>query len=148
MGELNYIKLNTILLLAIIPLFAVGYFFAVSNESMFFLYEWLLTLLISSSIIVSLVSIFKIKSGLKWISASILAFLVQFSAMSLFLGPFTEYWGFTLFYIAAFCALVVFIVTLKKADKFKFIPVLFMVLTLFFTLYMILLNNLWGKDLS
>jgi hypothetical protein len=148
LGEIKYIKLNAFLLLAIIPLSVVGYFFAVYNESLFFLYEWLLTLLILASIIFSIISIVKIKSDLKWISISILVFLVQFSVLSLFLGPFTEYGLFSLFYIVTSCAVIVFIVAFRKVDKFKFLPIIFIIFSVAFTFYMLLLNNLWGRDLN
>lgn len=48
--ETKYIKINVLLLIAIIPLSIVGYLFAVSYESLFYIYEWLLALLIISSI--------------------------------------------------------------------------------------------------
>jgi hypothetical protein len=59
LGEIKYIKINALLLLAIIPLSVVGYLFAVYDESLFFLYEWLLALLILSSTILSIISIIK-----------------------------------------------------------------------------------------
>ncbi|WP_163152595.1 hypothetical protein [Anoxybacillus sp. MB8] len=109
MGEIKYIKINALLLLAIIPLSVIGYLFAVYNESLFFLYEWLLTLLILVSTILSIISIVKIKGNLKWVSISILAFLVQLSILSLFLGPFTKYSLFSVFYIVTFFAIIIFI---------------------------------------
>jgi hypothetical protein len=148
LGETQYIKWNAFLLLAIIPLSIVGYYFAVYNESLFFLYEWLLTLLIIISIIFSIISIIKIKSGLKWVSMSILAFLIQFSVLGLFLGPITHFRMFYLYYFVALIAVVVFIVAIRKVNKLKFLPIIFTVLSVIFTLYMILLNNLWGNDLS
>jgi len=146
--ELRYITINSLLLLAIAPISLIGYFFAVHNESLFFLYEWLLSLMIVGVILLAIVGIIKIKSKLKWISISILAFMIQFSVLSLFLGPFTKYPLFILYYFIAAIAFVLFILTIKKVDKFKFIPINFIVLSIILTLYMILLNNLWGKDLS
>jgi hypothetical protein len=146
LGEIKYIKINALLLLAIIPLSVVGYLFAVYNESLFFLYEWLLTLLILSSIILSIISIIKIKGNLKWVSISILAFLVQFSVLSLFLGPFTVYGLFSVFYIVTFFAMIIFIVAFRKARKFKSIPMIFIIVSIMFTFYMFLLNSLWGRD--
>lgn len=146
--EIKYVKRTIFLLLATIPLSIVGYLFAVYNESLFFLYEWLLTLLILASMILSIIGIVKMKSNLKWISISILAFLVQFSALCLFLGPFTKYGLFSLFYIVTVIAFVVFIMAYRKADKFKWLPIIFTILSATFTLYILLLNNLWGKDLS
>ncbi|EZP75654.1 hypothetical protein H839_15037 [Parageobacillus genomosp. 1] len=148
MGEIKYIKINALLLLAIIPLSVVGYLFAVYNESLFFLYEWLLTLLILSSTILSIISIIKIRGNLKWVSISILAFLVQFSVLSLFLGPFTKYGLFSVFYIVTFFAIIIFIVTFRKVEKFKSIPMIFIIVSIMFTFYMFLLNSLWGRDLT
>jgi hypothetical protein len=148
MKENKYVKLNVCLLLGVIPLSVLGYTFAVYNESLFFLYEWLLLLLLLASIILSIIGIIKTKSNLQWISTSFLAFLVQFSVLSLFLGPFTEYVWFSLYYFVAFCAFIVFIVTINKVDRFKPIPIIFIIISLLFTFYMLLLNNLWGTGLS
>lgn len=148
MGEVKYIKINILLLLAIIPLSVVGHLFAVYNESLFFLYEWLLTLLILCSTILSIISIGKIKGNLKWVSISILAFLVQFSVLSLFLGPFTRYALFSVFYIVTFFATIIFIISFRKAETFKWIPMVFIIVSVIFTCYMLLLNSLWGRDVS
>ncbi|MGX1901127.1 hypothetical protein EDD69_11341 [Thermolongibacillus altinsuensis] len=145
MGEIKYIKINALLLLAIIPLSVVGYLFAVYDESLFFLYEWLLMLLILVSTILSIISIVKIKGNLKWVSISILAFLVQFLVLSLFLGPFTEYSLFSVFYIVTFFAIMIFIATFRKVEKFKFLPVIFIIVSIIFTFYMLFLNSLWGR---
>lgn len=145
LGEIKYIKINALLLLAIIPLSVVGYLFAVYDESLFFLYEWLLMLLILVSTILSIISIVKIKGNLKWVSISILAFLVQFLVLSLFLGPFTEYSLFSVFYIVTFFAIMIFIATFRKVEKFKFLPVIFIIVSIIFTFYMLFLNSLWGR---
>jgi len=148
LGEIKYIKINALLLLAIIPLSIVGHLFAVYNESLFFLYEWLLTLLILVSTILSIISIIKIKGNLKWISISILAFLVQFSVLSLFLGPFTKYGLFSVFYIVTFFATIIFIISFIKVRKFKLMPIIFIIVSIIFTFYMLWLNSLWGRDWS
>jgi hypothetical protein len=148
LGEIKYIKINALLLLAIIPLSVVGYLFRVYNESLFFLYELLLTLLILGSTILSIISIVKIKGNLKWGSISILAFLIQFSVLSLFLGPFTRYDLFSVFYIVTFFATIIFIITFVKVEKFKLLLIIFIIVSIIFTFYMLLLNSLWGRDLS
>lgn len=148
MKELRYLTINSLLLLAIVPLSLIGYVFAVYNESLFFIYEWLFSLNVVGVFILAIIGIVKIQSKLKWISISILAFMIQFSVFSLFLGPFTKYPLFTLYYFIAGIAFVLFILAIRKVDKFKFIPIIFTVLSIILTLYMILLNNLWGKDLS
>jgi hypothetical protein len=148
LGEIKYIKINALLLLAIIPLSVVGYLFGVYNKSLFFLYELLLTLLIVGSTVLSIISIVKIKGNLKWISISILAFLIQFSVLSLFLGPFTKYGLFSIFYIVTFFATIIFIITFIKVKKFKLLPIIFIIVSIIFTFYMLFLNSLWGRDLS
>jgi hypothetical protein len=148
LGEIKYIKINALLLLAIIPLSVVGYLFGVYNKSLFFLYELLLTLLIVGSTILSIISIVKIKGNLKWISISILAFLIQFSVLSLFLGPFTKYGLFSIFYIVTFFATIIFIITFIRVKKFKLLPITFIIVSIIFTFYMLFLNSLWGRDLS
>lgn len=146
--ELRYITINSLLLLAIVPLSLVGYFFAVHHESLFYIYEWLLSIIVAGVFILAIIGVVKIQSKLKWISMSILAIMIQFSVLSLFLGPLTKYPLFILYYFIAAIAFVLFILAIRKVDKFKFIPIIFTVLSIILTLYMILLNNLWGKDLS
>ncbi|MEH6939990.1 hypothetical protein V7056_19415 [Bacillus sp. JJ664] len=148
MKDLRYITINSLLLLAIIPLSLVGYYFAVYNESLFFIYEWLLSITVVTVFILAIIGIVKIQSKLKWISISIFAFMIQFSVLSLFLGPFTKYPLFILYYFIAAIAFVLFILAIRNVDKLKFIPIIFTVLSVIFTLYMMLLNNLWGMDLS
>ncbi|WP_047154509.1 hypothetical protein [Aneurinibacillus tyrosinisolvens] len=148
MKEARLIKNNTYLLFAVVPLSIVGYLFAVYEESLFFLYEWFLTLLLAGSVILSIVSIIKIKSALKWISISFLAFLIQFSTLSLFLGPFTFRALFPLFYVVALLSILIFVITHKKVDKFKSLPIIFIFLSIIFLFYMVTLNSLWGANLS
>jgi hypothetical protein len=146
--ESQLIKTNAYLLFAILPFSIIGYLFAIYEESLFFLYEWSLTLLISASIVLSIFSIIKIKSNLKWISTSILAFLVQLSVLCIFLGPVTSRLLFPLFYIISFLSIFIFVAALRKIDKFKFLPVTFIFLSVILTLYMVFLNSLWGEDLT
>jgi hypothetical protein len=145
MKEIYYLKLNVYLLLTIIPLSALGYYFAVYNESLFFLYEWLLVALVIVSILFSIKNIVSIKNERKWIAVSILAFLIQFSVLGLFLGPFSNYPIIYLFYVVALVSLVVFLLTLRKNKILKVIPIIFMIVTGFFTLYMAFINVMWGN---
>jgi hypothetical protein len=145
MKEIYYLKLNVYLLLIIIPLSVLGYYFAVYNESLFFLYEWLLVALVIVSILFSIKNIVSIKNERKWIAVSILAFLIQFSVLGLFLGPFSNYPIIYLFYVVALVSLVVFLLTLRKNKVLKVIPIIFMILTGFFTLYMAFINAMWGN---
>jgi hypothetical protein len=145
MKEIYYLKLNVYLLLTIIPLSVLGYYFAVHNESLFFLYEWLLVALVVVSILFSIKNIVTIKNERKWIAVSTLAFLIQFSVLGLFLGPFSKYPMIYLFYVVALVSLVVFLLTLRKNKVLKIIPVIFIILTGFFTLYMAFINAMWGN---
>lgn len=136
------------LLVLIIPLSVLGYYFAVSKESLFFLYEWLLAAIIISSILFSVKNIVSIKNRLKWIAISILAFSIQLSVLCLFLGPLTHYVMIYLYYVVAILAFVVFFITIGKNKTFRVIPILFAIITGFITLYMVFLNVLWGNNLS
>lgn len=142
------LKLNVYLLLIIIPLSILGYYFAVNNESLFFLYEWMLAALVISLIIFTVKNIVSIKDNLKWIAISILTFLIQFSVIALFLGPLTHHLMFYLYYVIAIVSFTVFIITIRKNKSFSVIPVIFFIITGLFTLYIIALNAIWGSDLS
>lgn len=142
------LKLNVYLLLIIIPLSILGYYFAVNNESLFFLYEWLLAALVITLLIFSIKNIVSIKSNLKWVAISILAFLIQFSVLALFLGPMTHYLMFYLYYVIAIVSFTIFIITIRKNKTLRVIPLLFFILTGLITLYIMTINALWGTDLS
>lgn len=142
------LKLNVYLLLIIIPLSILGYYFAVNNESLFVLYEWLLAALVIALVIFSIKNILSIKNNLRWVAASILAFLIQFSVLALFLGPLTHHLMFYLYYICAIVSFAVFIITIRKNKTLRVIPLIFFMLTGLFTLYILTLNALWGTNLS
>lgn len=135
-------------MLSIIPLLIIGYFFAVYKEDLFYLFEWFLTILMVVMLIYSIINVIKIKSNLKWIAISTLFFLMQLSVFCLFLGPFTQYEFFYLYYVVSILSFVIFIGSIRKASKYKFVPISFTILSIVLSLYMILLNSLWGKDLS
>ena len=142
------LKLNVYLLLIIIPLSILGYYFAVNNESLFVLYEWLLAALVIALVIFSIKNILSIKDNLRWVAASILAFLIQFSVLALFLGPLTHHLMFYLYYLSAIVSFTVFIITIRKNKTLRVIPLIFFMLTGLFTLYILALNALWGTNLS
>lgn len=142
------LKLNVYLLLTIIPLSVLGYYFAVNNESLFFLYEWLLAALVIISILFSIKNIVSIRNELRWVAISILAFLIQFSVLGLFLGPLTHYLMFYLYYVFAILSFVVFIITIRKNNTLRIIPIIFSIITGLFTLYIVFLNALWGNNFS
>ena len=142
------LKLNVYLLLLIIPLSILGYYFAVNNESLFILYEWLLAALVIALVIFSIKNILSIKDNLRWVAASILAFLIQFSVLALFLGPLTHHLMFYLYYLSAIVSFTVFIITIRKNKPLRVIPLIFFMLTGLFTLYVLALNALWGTNLS
>ncbi|PQD93887.1 hypothetical protein CYL18_17150 [Pradoshia eiseniae] len=135
-------------MLVIIPLSILGYYFAVNNESLFFLYEWLLAALVIALVIFSIKNILSIKNNLRWVAASILAFLIQFSVLALFLGPLTHHLMFYLYYICAIVSITVFIITIRKNKTLRVIPLIFFMLTRLFTFYILTLNALWGTNLS
>jgi hypothetical protein len=144
--ETKYIKINFYLLLGILPLSIVGYLFAVYKENLFFLYEWSLTLLIVVSIILSIIGTIKNEGNSKWISLSYFAFFVQFSVLCLFLGPFTFYNVIFVFYITAFVTILITVIAIRKIGKFKFMPLLLLILSVIFTTYIMFLNALWGTN--
>ncbi|WLR58920.1 hypothetical protein [Guptibacillus hwajinpoensis] len=146
LNELSYIKINALLLLAIIPLSIIGYFLAVSDESLFFVYEWALVVLLSCTFLLSIVTALVYKSSLLWLSFSFLAFILQFAVFCLFIGPYTFYPLFFAYYIMATISIIVSIITFKKGLPFRFITVIFMSVTILVTVYMILLNSLWGVN--
>ena len=146
LNELSYIKINALLLLAIIPLSIIGYFLAVSNESLFFVYEWSLVVLLSCTFLLSIVTAFVYKSSLIWLSLSFLAFIFQFAVFCLFLGPYTFYPLFFAYYAVATISIIVSIITFKKGLPYRFITVIFMVVTVIMTFYMMLLHSLWGVN--
>ena len=131
-----------------IPLSVIGYYFAVNNGSLFFLYEWSLVVLVLISIVLSIKNIVSTKNNLKWVAISILAFLIQFSVLGLFLGPLTHYFMIYIYYVFSIVSFVIFITTIRKNKILRIIPIIFTIITGFFTLYIMLLNVLWGNDLS
>ncbi|MEH7121852.1 hypothetical protein V7127_01255 [Bacillus sp. JJ1773] len=142
------LKINVYLLLTIIPLSVLGYYFAVNIESLFFLYEWLLATLVLISILYSIKNVVSIRNELRWVAISILAFLIQFSVLGLFLGPLTHYLMFYLYYVFAILSFVVFIIAIRKNKTLRIIPIIFTIITGLFTLYILFLNALWGNNLS
>lgn len=148
MKETFYLKLNGYLLLTIIPLSMLGYYFAVHNESMFFLYEWLLVALVIMLAGFSIRNIVLIRETTRWVAISILTFLMQFSVLGLFLGPFSYFLMIYLYYAVAILSIIIFIITMRKNKTLKSIPIILIILTGFFTLYMVFLNMIWGSSLS
>lgn len=148
MNESKWIKINIWLLFSIIPLSVLGYFFAVKKESLFPIYEWLVYLILFASIIVAIVGSVNVKSETKWVSISILTFLIQFMVLCLFLGPFSFYGMFPAFYITSLIALISYILTINKTKKFRFLTIIFLILNILFLLYMIMLHSFWGNNLS
>lgn len=148
MKEIFHLKLNVYLLLLIIPLSVLGYYFAVNNESLFFLYEWSLAALLIILIVLSIKNSVSIKNNLKWVAISNVAFLIQFSILGLFLGPLTYYQMFYLYYVFAIGSFLIFILTIRKNKDVRMIPIIFMILTGLFTFYIVFINLLWGTDLS
>lgn len=148
MEKVQYLKTNLLLLLAIIPLSIIGYIFAVYEESLFFLYEWSLVMIVVTVIVLSVRSVVQTNGKSKWVPIAIAAFLIQFSVMGLFLGPLTNAALFVPFYAVSVIAITIFIMEIKKLEAHKWIPVTFFMLSCLFFFYMVLLNSLWGQDVS
>ncbi|WP_137790296.1 hypothetical protein [Bacillus sp. E(2018)] len=148
MDSNQYVKRSSFFLLAIFPVMIVGYYFAVNHENLFFLYEWALVLLVLGAGLFSLFGAVKVKGKEKWALFSILAFSIQFASLGLFLGPLHFYPMFFVYYTVTVLAMIVFGSALAKVDNYRFISVIFMILSVLLTLYMILLQSLWGKDLT
>jgi len=143
--ETYSLKLNVYLLLAILPLSAIGYYFAVQKEELFFLYEWLLAALVVVLAVFSIKNIVSIKNEKRWVAISILAFLIQFSVFGLFLGPLTHFWLIYLYYVVAVLSIVTFIMAIGKIKILKAVPITFTVLTALFSFYMVFLTTMWGN---
>ncbi|MCA0173902.1 hypothetical protein [Bacillus sp. RAR_GA_16] len=144
--ELSYVKINALLLFMIVPLSIIGYFLSVSNEEMFFVYEWSLVILLLVSFFLAIATLFIYKSSYKWLSYSILAFDLQFAVFGLFIGPYTFFELFSVYYVCSLLALIAFIATLKKVGAFRFLIVLFLFVTGLLTVYMAFLQSLWGTN--
>ncbi|MGA4720999.1 hypothetical protein [Fictibacillus nanhaiensis] len=144
----QYVKRSSYLMLTIFPVLMVGYYFAVNHENLFFLYEWTLIIIVLGAGLMSLIGAIKTKGKEKWVLFSILAFCVQFAVLGLFLGPLTFYPMFFVYYPATILAMTVYGITLSKVDDYRFISVIFMIISVLLTLYMVLLQSFWGQDLT
>ncbi|AQQ52320.1 hypothetical protein B0X71_03815 [Planococcus lenghuensis] len=76
------------------------------------------------------------------------AFLLQSALLGLFLGPLTDLRFFLPFYTISFLALAIFVLAFRRLEKRKWLPAIFIAVSGVFLLYMVLLNSLWGKDVS
>lgn len=148
MEAIQYVKRSSFLLLATIPLSLIGYFFAVDNENLFFLYEWTMMLIILGAGVLALTGALKTTGKEKWILFSILLFCVQFAVLGSFLGPFSVYPLFYVYYGASAISIGILVFTIFRVDQYRFIPVSLLILSVLFTFYMNFLQMLWGKDLS
>lgn len=148
MQATQYVKRSSFLLLAVIPISLIGYFFAVDYENLFFLYEWTLMGVILGAGVLALTGALKTTGKEKWILFSILMFCVQFAVLGLFLGPFSVYPMFYVYYGATAISFGILIYTISRVDRYRFIPVLLLVVSVLFTFYVNFLQMLWGKVLS
>lgn len=148
MTSVQYVKSSSLLLLFIIPLSIIGYIFAIHNEDLFFLYEWAIVILVLCSGILAFMGSVKAKDKLKWILFSVLAFTVQISVLGLFLGPFSIYPMFFVYYMITFISLGIYVTSLLNATRFKSIVTILIVVSGLLTIYMIFLHGLWGTDWS
>ncbi|WP_186579330.1 hypothetical protein [Aquibacillus kalidii] len=141
----KYMKWNLATLIAIIPLCFLGYWFAVNNEALFYLFEWLLVFLLVISVIISILGITTAKGTERWMSTSILSFLVQLIAFSLFLGPLTQFYPFIyVFYFISLVALISQILVCAKVENSKWLPIVFIIVGVLFVLFVGIIQSLWG----
>ncbi|MCD5323265.1 MULTISPECIES: hypothetical protein [Pontibacillus] len=144
----GYLKGAIYLLVAIVPLSIGGYFLAVNAEDLFIFYEWLLVAVVLTAFILSVKTVCENQGAGKWLAGSVVAFILQFTVLSLFLGPFTYYSMIFVYYGVAFLAFIVYVKALKKNRVHRAIPIILLVFTSVFTVYMFLLNSLWGVNWS
>ncbi|WP_163100334.1 hypothetical protein [Peribacillus alkalitolerans] len=144
---MNYVKVTSLLLLSILPFSLIGYWFAVDHEHLFFLYEGALLFIILATFFFAIKGVSKDKKN-KWTLISTLGFTFQMAILFLFLGPFTHYVFILIYYVATIVAAIMMIMSLKKMHKNRYLPITFLVISIISTLYVILLNNLWGSNLS
>jgi hypothetical protein len=145
MQTVRYVKTSGLLLLAILPISFVGYLLSVDHENLFFLYEWMLVALVIGAGAVALWGAIKATDKLRWVLISVLAFILQFSVLGLFLGPYSVYQMFNVYYAVTALAFCIYIFTLFTVTLYRYIIVLFMVMSSLFTFYMMFLQALWGK---
>jgi hypothetical protein len=148
MQPVQYVKNSSLLLFSILPVSLVGYFFAVSYEDLFFLYEWILVVILVGAGGLALTGALTEAGKLRWILLSIFLFSIHFSVLGLFLGPFTMYSMFIIYYVITFFAFLTYITAFLASDRFRFIPFILMIVSVLLTIYVIILNGLWGKDLT
>lgn len=144
----GYLKGAIYLLVAIVPLSIGGYFLAVNAEDLFIFYEWLLVAVVLTAFILSVKAVWENQGAGKWLAGSVVAFILQFTVLSLFLGPFTYYSMIFVYYGVAFLAFIVYVKALKKNRVHRAFPIILLVFTSVFTVYMFLLNSLWGVNWS
>ena len=148
MQTVHYIRTSSFLLIAIIPISVIGYLLAVDYEDLFYLYEWALSVLIAGAGGMALTGAVQMNGRIRWVQLSVLAFCVHFSVLGLFLGPFTIYPMFGVYYLVTVLALLVYVYTLFKVKQYRSVPVLLMVGSSLMTFYMMFLHMLWGANLT
>jgi hypothetical protein len=144
---MNYVKVTSLLLLSILPVSLIGYWFAVDHEHLFFLYEWAMLFIILATFFFAMIGVAKDKYN-KWPLNSIIGFTFQMAILFLFLGPFTHFAFILVYYVAATISAILMIMSIKKMQKYRFLPGIFLFISVLSTFYVIFLNSLWGNDLS
>ncbi|MBM7578553.1 hypothetical protein [Jeotgalibacillus terrae] len=146
MTEAKRIQTNAWLLLLMIPLFVMGYSFAVDAERLFWVFEWSYYVLIAALLIFALWNTAAAKGSLKWAAGAIAAFLLQLIVLSLYVGPFTIYAMFFVFYAVTAAVLFILIMAFRKTDRYRVMIGLFIGLSIIMVLYMALIQSLWGVN--
>ena len=148
MRTVHYIRASSFLLAAIIPISMIGYLLAVDYEDLFYLYEGALIVLIAGAGAMALTGAVQTDSRIRWVLLSVLAFCVHFSVLGLFLGHFSIYPMFWVYYLVTVLALLVYVYTLFKVKQYRSVPVFLMIGSSLMTFYMMFLHMLWGANLT
>ena len=148
MRTVHYIRTSSFLLVAIIPMSVIGYMLAVDYEDLFYLYEWALTFLIAGAGGMAKTGAVQTNGRIRWVLLSVMAFCVHFSVLWLFLGPFSNYPIFWVYYLVTVLALLVYVYTLFKVKQYRSVSVLLMIGSSLMTFYMMFLHMLWGANLT
>ncbi|MFB1082515.1 hypothetical protein [Jeotgalibacillus sp. JSM ZJ347] len=129
-----------------LPLFVVGYQLAVHEERLFWVFEWSYYALVAVLLIFAIWNMAAVKGRSKWAAGAIAAFLLQLSVLSLYVGPFTVYAMFFVFYAVTATVLFILIMAFRKTDRYRGMIGLFISFSIVMVLYMALIQSLYGVN--
>lgn len=148
MRTIHFIRVSLVILVAAIPLSLIGYLLAVDYEDLFYMYEWALVFLIASAAGMALTGALKARDQSRWVLVSILAFCIHIAVLAFFLGPFSVYPMFWVYYVVTVLAIYVYFHTFLKVKFYRAVPVLLMIATSLMTIFIVFLQMLWGANLT